>query len=122
MTGAPHPTRKAGVDHVIGWTTALVVLLLLVVDRPLLPDESMPVRIAIGIGAGVVTFVVLSRLWTSWHVQPSRLGRVVAGVVAGLLLAVAYGEALRPNVFNAAMALLIAGAFVFVGAQSKDAD
>jgi hypothetical protein len=45
----------------------------------------------------LATGVLLLRGWTGWQRNPRGLGRVAAGVAAGILLAYAYGEATRPT-------------------------
>lgn len=92
--------RKTGVAHVTGWTSALVALLTLLWGPPFLRSlevRSFEVLVATAIALSLGTWLLLNRVWRSWHVQPSRLGRVVAGVVAGLLLMVAHGEATSPT-------------------------
>jgi hypothetical protein len=116
-----------------------VGVLLLLWGDPFLPAGilRLPIIAALTIASGVI----LLRLWTTWQRAPRGLGRVVAGVVAGILMAIAYGEATRPShsecvsgvggrdpecydyaevkgpaMANAGMALLAAGCLVYFGA------
>ena len=144
MSDTPEAKRKERVAHVIGWTTALVCALVLLWLSHLLPYGGTAAWLTVG-GAGIGTWLLLSRIWTTWHAYPTRLSRVVFGVAGGLLIAVAYGELLRtshaecvtgttgfnpeclvfaaasgPAYGNAVIALLVAGVLIWLGAQGDD--
>jgi hypothetical protein len=88
------PANKA-VLEVVAWTTGLAGVLVLFWGDPFLPDGFLHLLsvavLTIGFG------IFLLRGWTSWQKAPSSLGRIAAGVAAGVLIAMAYSEATRPE-------------------------
>jgi hypothetical protein len=90
----PESLHRSIVLTTTAWTTGVVGVLLLFWGGPFLPTGI--VRLPVIAALTIVSGVVILGLWTSWQRAPRGLGRVVTGVVAGLLLAIAYSEATRP--------------------------
>jgi hypothetical protein len=92
---APRSKRESQVLQVVAWTTGLVGALLLLWGDPFLPSGTirLPVIVGLTVGAGVL----LLRVWTGWQRNPYGLGRVSAGVAAGILIAMAYRDATLPT-------------------------